>query len=683
MDKIDISILIVNYNTKDFLFQCLDSIYQNLTHYSFEIIVIDNNSSDGSPDPIRKEFPQVILIENKANVGFAKANNQGIAISKGRYFLLLNPDTEVLLHSIDLIVEFMDKDSRAGVVGPKLLNTNRTIQESHHRFPSPNQEFMENTFLDNLLYPFIKWRRSKSSLVYNGAFEVDWVTGACLAIRREVVDDVGMFDDNFFLYYEEVDFCYRVKQMGWKVFFLLSAKIIHYGGQSTKRDLSLSLWEAYKSKYYFLKKCYPVEEVVSIRKNTMLGCRNRLWLWRMAYVLGFRKDEAKERIKAYNNILKIKKDTYIAIDTSPIYRSKAGVGSYTKNLIGELPKIEHNTPYLLFNLKEQFGIKNKETRNAILRFAGAVKHLWWEQFLLPLSLWFRDIDLFHSPAFICPFIKTCRTVITIHDMAYLLYPDKFVSTYRRYLKFWVPLSVRVADKIITDSACSKRDIVRLFGISEKKVEVVYLGKSRDFQPITDKSLIDDFREKYSLRRDFILYVGTLEPRKNITGLISAYRLFKDMSPHLNYALVIGGGKGWMYSDIFKLIEKLSLVDDVIFLGYVQDKELPTLYNAAKLFVYPSLYEGFGLPVLEAMACGIPVITSNTSSLPEIVADAGIMLDPLDINALAEAMYNVLMDDNLRNSLIEKGLKRAENFSWEKTAAMTMDIYREVLSESKG
>jgi glycosyltransferase involved in cell wall biosynthesis len=225
--------------------------------------------------------------------------------------------------------------------------------------------------------------------------------------------------------------------------------------------------------------------------------------------------------------------------------------------------------------------------------------------------------------------------------------------------------------------------VRLFRISEKKIEVVYLGKSRDFQPITDKSSIDNFREKNNLKRDFILYVGTLEPRKNITGLINAYRLFKDMTPYLNYALVIGGGKGWMYSDIFELIEKLSLMNDVIFLGYVQDKELPILYNAAKLFVYPSLYEGFGLPVLEAMACGVPVITSNTSSLPEIVADAGIMLDPLDINALAKAMHNVLMDDSLRHSLIEKGLKRAENFSWEKTAAMTMNIYRKVLSEGKG
>lgn len=677
---VDISIVIVSYNTKKLLLQCLNSIYRNSTKFNFEVIVIDNNSSDGSQDSVRREFPQVTLIENKANVGFAKANNQGIAISKGRYFLLLNPDTEVLPHSIDLIVEFMDKDSRAAVVGPKLLNTNRTIQESHHRFPSSNQEFMENTFLDNLLYPFIKRRESKSSWVYNGAFEVDWVTGACLAIRREVVDEIGVFDGNFFLYYEEVDFCYRAKQRGWKVFFLPESEVIHYRGQSTKKNLSASLSEAYKSKYYFLKKCYPAEEVASIRKITMLGCRNRLWLWRMAYVLGFRKNEAKERIKACNNILKIKKETYIAIDISPIYRSKAGVGCYTKNLVGELSQIKNRGPYLLFNLEEPM---REMASRRIFQFVSVIRRILWEQLLVPLSLWSKGVDILHSPAFVCPIFKTCRTVITIHDMAYLLYPDKFVNTYRRYLKFRVPLSIKVADKIITDSVCSKRDIVRLFRISEKKIEVVYLGKSRDFQPITDKSSIDNFREKNNLKRDFILYVGTLEPRKNITGLINAYRLFKDMTPYSNYALVIGGGKGWMYSDIFELIKKLSLMNDVIFLGYVQDKELPILYNAAKLFVYPSLYEGFGLPVLEAMACGIPVITSNTSSLPEIVADAGIMLDPLDINALAKAMHNVLMDDSLRHSLIEKGLKRAENFSWEKTAAMTMDVYRKVLSESKG
>ena len=188
----------------------------------------------------------------------------------------------------------------------------------------------------------------------------------------------------------------------------------------------------------------------------------------------------------------------------------------------------------------------------------------------------------------------------------------------------------------------------------------------------------EFKKKHDITFPFILYLGTLEPRKNLKSLILAYNEIKKKFPE--YKLIIGGAKGWGYKNIFQIIDNLGIDKDIIFTGYIPEKDLPSLYNSAELFVYPSFYEGFGLPPLEAMACGTPVITSNTSSLPEVVGNAGIMVDPNNVNQLADAMYKVLTDDNLRRDMIKKGLKRAKMFSWKKTAKETLKVYEEVYNQ---
>ena len=679
MQRKDISIIIVNYNTGRFLINCLQSIYNHQPMSSFEVIIIDNNSTDNSIASVIADFPQVNLIRNKQNFGFAKANNQGLEIAQGNYYVLLNPDTLVLPGSIDLMIEFMEKDKKIGILGPKLMDQDYKFQDSCKKFPSRIGEFLQNTFLDKILPVFLRYKLSDDYLTRDWPLEVNLVTGACLVIKKSVIDDIGSFDTNFFLYYEEVDLCYRAQKSGWKIFFFPEAKVIHYGGKSTEKNLTASLTEAFNSKIYFLKKHYKAEDIASIRKFSLLGAKIRYLIWSIASVTGFNKNEAINRINSYKHILKIKKDPYIAMDISSIFRSRAGVGHYTKNLTRELLSYNTNSRELIFIIKERIKINLKRKRNNIIRFCNAIMHLFWEQLAIPVFLRKNGINLFHSPAFVCPLIKICPTIITIHDMAYLLYPGKFVNAYRRYLKFWVPLCVKVADKVITDSFCSKRDIIRLLKIPEEKIEVVYLGKDSSFKQITDKALIDEFCIKHGIKKKFILHVGTLEPRKNITGLIKAYSIFKKENNECDFNLVIAGEKGWMYSSIFALVEKLKLENSVTFIGYIEDGELPILYNAAKVFVYPSLYEGFGLPVLEAMACGIPVITSNTSSLPEIVGDAGIMVDPRDSAALAAAIQKVILDNDLREEMIRKGLKKAENFSWEKTAKETTQIYNKVLN----
>lgn len=216
------------------------------------------------------------------------------------------------------------------------------------------------------------------------------------------------------------------------------------------------------------------------------------------------------------------------------------------------------------------------------------------------------------------------------------------------------------------------DIIRYFKIPENKIKVIYLGVDEDYKPLSETE-IRKVRQKYHLNYPFILYVGSLISHKNIPTLIKAfYKLKKYGLPH---KLVITGKRGWKYKNIFEIISKLNLQKDVVFTGYVQREDLPALYNAADLFVYPSLYEGFGLPPLEAMACGTPVITSNTSSLPEVVGNAGIMVDPYDIDGLAKAMYEVLTNEGLRAELRKRGLERAKMFSWKKTAEETLNVYK--------
>jgi len=267
-------------------------------------------------------------------------------------------------------------------------------------------------------------------------------------------------------------------------------------------------------------------------------------------------------------------------------------------------------------------------------------------------------------------------VVTIYDLSFLLYPESFKRFKRFYLGLFTRLSARRARRIIAISESTKRDVVRLLGVSPEKVEVIYCGTDGAFRPLPEDR-VAAFRSKRGLPERFILFVGTIEPRKNVTRLIEAFSTLRPCD-FANLKLVIGGAKGWSYQDVFARVEELGLGGEVMFPGYIPVSELPLWYNAAELFVYPSLYEGFGLPPLEAMACGTPVVTANTSSLPEVVGEAGLTVDPLDIEGLAEAMRRVLGDEALRQEMRERGLQRARDFSWTKTAQETVQVYQRAM-----
>lgn len=317
-------------------------------------------------------------------------------------------------------------------------------------------------------------------------------------------------------------------------------------------------------------------------------------------------------------------------------------------------------------------------RHSRLRTARPPARIAWEQAAGPLAAARDRLDLFHGPVNVLPLLLPCPGVVTVHDLAFLAYPEAYHPAKRRYLKLATALSVRRAARVIAVSAATRDELVRRLGVPERKVTVVHNAVDPAFKPLPAAE-IAAFRAEQELPERMVLFVGTLEPRKNLVGLLDA---FARIAPETDAHLVVVGGKGWLYDEVFARLARLGLTERVRFAGFVPDAQLPLWYNAAEVFVYPSLYEGFGLPPLEALACGTSVVTSNASSMPEVVGDAALLADPDDPDALAAALRRLLSDPGLRTMLRERGLARAAVFSWARTAAATRAVYDAVL-DSRG
>jgi glycosyltransferase involved in cell wall biosynthesis len=294
---------------------------------------------------------------------------------------------------------------------------------------------------------------------------------------------------------------------------------------------------------------------------------------------------------------------------------------------------------------------------------------------IPVELIVGKVDLFHSPDFtLPPTLPGVPTLLTVHDLSFIRDPDSAWPSLRAFLNKAVPRSVRRATHVLADSQATKDDLVELFGTPAEKISVLYSGVEARFTPVRDQAEIDRVCVKYQLPRPFILSVGTLQPRKNYSRLTEALASIASAVPH---HLVIAGGKGWMFETIFEQVERSGLEGRVHFPGFVDDADLPALYSAADLFAYVSLYEGFGLPLLEAMACGTPVIGSNISSLPEVIGEVGPQVDPRHVDDIAYALQQMIDQPELRKRSIGLGLERANLFTWEKAAQELLAIYKKL------
>jgi glycosyltransferase involved in cell wall biosynthesis len=362
--------------------------------------------------------------------------------------------------------------------------------------------------------------------------------------------------------------------------------------------------------------------------------------------------------------------------------TRVGMGVYVRGLLRSLSKIDKENEYFVIlnkGKKDNF-IPLQDNFHKIytgVTYSNYLKRDLWEQIYLPILLNRYNIDVYHGPNYILPLFSNKKMILTIYDTTisfsnYGWY--KPVSRYR--VQKLLSLSAKKADKIITGSEHSKKDIISILGIPEEKIKVIYIGVDEEYKVIKDQSKLNLVKAKYGLNKKFILHVGSLNPRKNISRLIEAYnKLPLELSKE--YQLVLVGGKGWRSNEIFAKIEKLGLNDKVLFTGFVEDDDLHLLMNAASLLVFPSLYEGFGIPPLEAMACGIPVVASNTSSIPEVVGDAALLFDPYNVEEMSVAIYKALTDEQLRNDLVKRGFERVKYFSWKKTAQETLAVYNEI------
>jgi glycosyltransferase involved in cell wall biosynthesis len=355
------------------------------------------------------------------------------------------------------------------------------------------------------------------------------------------------------------------------------------------------------------------------------------------------------------------------------YRA-AGINWYIYSLLKHLSRAaDHYTFTAFLGDKEAAdAFPGVRTKVSVLPTASAPVRILWEQLVQPRQLLTEGIDLLHSLAFVQPVVLPCPGIVTIYDLSFFLFPQRFQPWRRLYLRWGTFYSARRARRVVVISANTKRDVVSLLGVPEDRIDVVPCGVDEDFQPTEDPQSLSALRERHDLPPRMILFVGTIEPRKNLTTLLKSYALLRrEINPP---PLVIAGPKGWRHQEVLSLAGELGLLDDVFFPGYIAREELPHWYAAADLFVYPSLYEGFGLPPLEAMACGTPVVASNTSSLPEVIGEAGILVEPTNVEELAQAMRRVLTDPSLRESLRAKGLERAHTLTWQRTAEDTVRVY---------
>lgn len=356
----------------------------------------------------------------------------------------------------------------------------------------------------------------------------------------------------------------------------------------------------------------------------------------------------------------------------------AGISRYIANLIRGLQEFDPGNFYTVFlGAKDVPGdfFGNRRFRPAYSRAPTgqpAVRVL-WEQLAQPVLVNRLKPDLLHSLAFVRPLFCPVASVVTVYDVSFALYPDSFKIANRLYLTYFTRHSARAAQRVVAISENTRRDLVRLWQVSPDRIFVVYPGLEEHFAPITEPEKLVEFRRTRGLPEHFILYVGTLEPRKNVEGLLRAFSLLLKTGSHVRH-LVLAGARGWKCQDLFDLIETLNLQQQVITPGYIAQAELPWWYAAADAFVYPSRYEGFGLPILEAMACGTPVVASNVSSIPEAAGDAALLVEPADVEAFSAAIRSVLDDNFLRQDMIRRGLLQAQRFTRRRMAEGMLGVY---------
>ena len=368
----------------------------------------------------------------------------------------------------------------------------------------------------------------------------------------------------------------------------------------------------------------------------------------------------------------------IAIVASTI-STQGGPRTYVLGLLDALLRVDHENEYVVFYNDPCHLGRFPGVREVVIPGKAPLARLWREHVLLPLACRRERVDLLHCPKSAIPLLSPgCPVAVTLHDLIPVKHPELEKRAAHLYWRLHIPRAAKRSDLVITISQWAKQEIIAEYGVPAERVAVVMQSFDPDMLEPRDPATSRQIRANYGLPAEYILYVGTIQPRKNLGTLIEAYdELRRTMAAPPK--LVIVGRKGWLYDDLFARISELGLEDAVIFTGFVPDAELPYLFDGARVFAYLSLLEGFGRPPLEAMACGVPVVASNTTAIPEVVGDAGITVPPRDVAAVAAALQAILTDDNRAENVRRRGMAQARRFSWDAAARETLALYRSLVT----
>lgn len=378
----------------------------------------------------------------------------------------------------------------------------------------------------------------------------------------------------------------------------------------------------------------------------------------------------------------------IGIDIRTILPTRSGVGNYVLHLVENLLRVDPESAYLFISRNENLThIENLEKRvDPLVTIFSHENHPLgdlWEHFILPRQLKKSGVEIFHGPASLIPFRKeNYRVVVTIHDLVAFLFPDTIPLKYGAYMRYLLRYAVRRADKIISVSSHTRDDLIRILKVPPEKIVVIHEAPTPLFQALDRKWAREQLKTRYGLEKKFLYHLGNIEPRKNLIVLLQAFvQVCRQIDNE--YVLVLSGQPGWLTGKLQRFLAGYPFKERILFTGYVPPEDLPLFMNGAEMFVFPSLYEGFGLPVLEAMACGTPVISSNRSSIPEIVGPAAQLVDPEDPTALAEMILFLIRHPEERERMSAQGLEQAGRFTWEQAARKTLAVYQSVRGSGTG
>lgn len=370
----------------------------------------------------------------------------------------------------------------------------------------------------------------------------------------------------------------------------------------------------------------------------------------------------------------------ILIDFTQIPLQKVGVGVYALNLVKEIAKLDYENRYYIIIQDDEHSLDDIENQNfkfILVQskiFRKLIFRFFLEQFIIPYIAIRDNINIIHSLHYSIPLFATgVKRIVTIHDMIFFKFPQYHELIKKYYFRFFTRLSAKLADRIIAISESTKKDFLAIAGAKKDKVVLIYLGKENWSHCTFTSEKIEFIKDKYGIKGQYLLFIGTIEPRKNLVKLIDAFK--KLLKAEKKYQLVIVGKRGWGYKEIYRKIDDHGLGDEIIFTGFVEEVDKPYIIKGSKIFIYPSLYEGFGIPVLEALTLGVPTITSNVSSMPEIAGNAAFLVDPTDEKAIYSAIKQLLSNQKLYLNYNKRSIIQANKFSWAKTASQTIELYR--------